>query len=338
MSRARIGGRRDAAAIVLASMAPLLPAARREWGQAMQAELDGVDPTVDRWRFVGGCALAIVSRPALGAAVSLGVLLGIVIATVLLTAGTAYLPMHIGLIAMVSVLGALYLVGDRAVFFDVGATGSRLAAAVRASGALALAWVALDIVLSFRSGDGNVVDRASTGVPIVTVLLALYLVGFMSQTSHALADRWVLIRGVGFGVTSALVWLVMVLARASLPLSSRSAAAILAVAIVAAAVVGAPRGKAVSAALSTGLVGALSIFVAAHLVLTYSPPGWIPSDTAALTPAARLAQSRAEAGDGYLQLFLVGVLAAIAVLVRAFRSDRQPQHHLADRARPPSPS
>jgi len=65
------------------------------------------------------------------------------------------------------------------------------------------------------------------------------------------------------------------------------------------------------------LVGSLSIFVVVQLALAFGPAGWIPSDTAALTPAARLAQSRVEALESYLSLMLVGVAAAVTILLRA---------------------
>lgn len=87
-------------------------------------------------------------------------------------------------------------------------------------------------------------------------------------------------------------------------------------------VIGASRGVAMLTALCTGLVGALSIFVLVHLALAYGPAGWVPSDTAALTPAARLAQSRVEAGESYLYVVLVGVPAAIAILAGAIRNHR----------------
>ncbi len=217
MSRWWAGDRRDAAALFLDWTVPLLPDTRRQWGRAMQAELAGLGPSADRWRFAGGCALAILRRPSLGALGALLVPVGFVVATVRLTAGTAYLPLHLVLIAMVIVLAALYLCGDRVELFVPRRTGSHVAGAVRVGGALTLGWLALGIVLSHRSGDGNVVDRASTGVPIFTVLLGLCLVGFLALTSPALADNRVLTRGVGLGVLAAVAWLATALAALPIP-------------------------------------------------------------------------------------------------------------------------
>lgn len=325
MSRLDSHVQADGAALLLSWTVPLLPAADRDWGQAMQAELAAIETSGDRWRFTGGCALAILSRPGAGPLASLLVPVGVVLATVLLTVDTAYLPLRFGLIAMSLLLSVLYLAGDRAAFFAPPRARSQLAAAVRASGALTLAGLALGIVASDRSGDGNVVDRATTGVPVFTVLIALYLVGFMSLTSRALADARMLLQGVSIGLTAAVTWLAFVTAQPPLPLSSRSALAVLAIAIVVAAVVGAAHEAALLTALSSVLVGALAIFVVAHVALAYGPASWVPSDTAALTPAARLAQSRVEAVEGYLQVILIGVIAALAISVIAFRSHQGPR-------------
>jgi hypothetical protein len=319
VSRTESPARRDLAALVLAWTVPLLPARRRDWGEAMQAELAGIVAPPERRRFTRGCALAIVRRADPVPLASFAVLIAIVLATVVLTAETAYQPLHFGLIAMTFLLGLIYLTGGRVALLAPPPARSRLAGAVRAGGALTLGSLALGIVLSDRSGDGNVVDRATSGVPIFTVLIALYLVGFMALTSRALTDTLVLVRGVSLGLGAAAIWLVFVLARPPLPLTSRSAFAVLAIAILAAAVVGALNEAALLTALCTTLVGALSMFVVATLALAFGPASWVPSDTAALTPAARLAQSRVEARESYLQLILIGALAALAIAVVAYR-------------------
>jgi TRAP-type C4-dicarboxylate transport system permease small subunit len=74
---------------------------------------------------------------------------------------------------------------------------------------------------------------------------------------------------------------------------------------------------AVHTALCTALVGALCLFVFANVALAYGPAAWVPPNSAALTAAARLEQSRGEDGDTYLWVLLFGVLAATAILVNA---------------------
>jgi hypothetical protein len=224
---------------------------------------------------------------------------------------------------MIVLLSVLYLVGDRSAFFARPRGDSPLPSVVRTGAAVTLGCLALGVVLSDRSGDGNVVDRATAGVPIFTVLVALYLVGFMSLTAPALADTRVLVRGVSLGLTAAATWLAFAASQPPVPLSSRSAFGVLAIAILAAAVIGAAHQQAFLTALCTTVVGALSLFFVAHVALAYGPASWIPSDTAALTPAARLAQSRVEAGESYLQVLLIGAIAALFIFAIAYRKHRR---------------
>src|SRR3954464_4515694 len=48
----------------LRAVVRLLPASRRQWGLAMQAELAAIDGTSERWRFVLGCTRVAVPPPA----------------------------------------------------------------------------------------------------------------------------------------------------------------------------------------------------------------------------------------------------------------------------------
>ncbi len=285
----------------------------------MQAELAGINAVDDRWQFTRGCTLVIARRAALG---SFGIAVGAVLVTVLLTARTHFVPLRIGLIAMVAVLSIVALLGDRATLFAPPLTSARSCAAVRYGAVLALGWVTIGIVISFRSGAGSV-DRASSGVPILTTLIALYLIAFLSLTSRALADSWMLTCGIGLGIAAALLWLILALVHPPMPATTSAAFAVLSVASLTAAAAGAVRRAAALTALCTAVVGALSIVVLHLAAVTYGPASWVPPNSAALTPAARLVQSRAEAGDNYLGLLLVGALAAIGILASAIRHRRE---------------
>lgn len=201
------------------------------------------------------------------------------------------------------------MAGSRLPVFALRANTSCLAGAVRVSGALALAWLVLSVVVSFRSGGGDVSDRASSGVPICTVVVALYLLAFLSLTSPALADDAALAASVALGGAAGPLWLTLALVHPPLPPTGGAALVALTVAVIVAAAVSATRHAGTFTASGTGLIGALSIFASLHLALAYGPAAWIPPDSAALTPAARLAQSRAEIGDEYLPLILVGAFA-----------------------------
>ena len=54
----------DIPARIVAAAAAWLPAARRDWGRAMAAELAQVHGLADRWRFAAGALSTAVSSPA----------------------------------------------------------------------------------------------------------------------------------------------------------------------------------------------------------------------------------------------------------------------------------
>ena len=56
-------GRRDRARSLVALAARLLPAQRRDWGQAMLAEFDAIQGRWGRWRFALGCARVALVAP-----------------------------------------------------------------------------------------------------------------------------------------------------------------------------------------------------------------------------------------------------------------------------------
>ena len=65
----RAPGRRTYADRYLAVVERLLPAARRDWGRAMRAELATLDGPAERWRFALGCTrAAMLPSPAGGTA------------------------------------------------------------------------------------------------------------------------------------------------------------------------------------------------------------------------------------------------------------------------------
>lgn len=254
------------------------------------------------------------ARASLGTLVGLAVPAGLVLATALLGTRTTYLPLRAALVAMVAVLGVLQVVGAR-VLFPAPADRSPLVLAVRTGGALAVAWTALSVVLVDASDGGDAVDRARTGVPVLTVLLALLLTAFLVSTSGAPESAVAPARGAALGAGCAALWLAACLITPPLPSSGWSAALVVGLAGALGVRTGAPRGAALLTGLCTAMAAALSVVLLVGLALACGPAAWVPPDSAALTPAARLAQSRVEAGEGYLSVLLLGALAALGVLV-----------------------
>ena len=87
----------DRPARLLAFATAVLPAGRKEWGQAMSSELDRIDDPAERWRFSLGCAWAAVvirgrTREAGGAGLRSVVFAGIATALVLAAYGIVHYP------------------------------------------------------------------------------------------------------------------------------------------------------------------------------------------------------------------------------------------------------
>ena len=127
----------DRPARMLSAAVRVMPAERRDWARAMQAELAAVDQPADRWSFVWGCLRAShLLRGVLHLLVVLGAL-GAVLAWI---ATVDYAPLVWILSVVASVLAAVCWQGRRAGM--LGPTGDGVAAwLLRGGGYLAAAAV-----------------------------------------------------------------------------------------------------------------------------------------------------------------------------------------------------
>ena len=186
---------------------------------------------------------------------------------------------------------------------------------VRGGGLLLVAATFVEIAAGMASRDNTAVQELS-GVPIFTVILASYVFGFLAVTARrSPATGRVLAIGAGTGAAAAALWLASVLASPPIPRSTGATLALLAAAmIVAACATSGRRGSArlsALAALCTGTVATLLIFVLLHGLASYGPAGLIPDDSAAFTPTERLAQSRLEIVDPYIGVLFIGCFLAV---------------------------
>ncbi|GAA1853339.1 hypothetical protein [Asanoa iriomotensis] len=290
---------------VLAAAVRLLPPGRREWGTAMRAELASLRG--DRWRFTLGCVRAVATLPAVWRrAAGPTLLLGVVAATVWFTADVGYEPLRWGLVGLVCTLVVIACLGR---LRPLGPVGDHAAArAVRAGGLLLIGALAAETVVSLAHKD----SRDVTGVPVLTVMFAGYLLGFLALTARrSTASSRTLVAGALAGVGAAAAWTAMVFAFPPIP--PGPALAVLTIALgagVAATIAG--HRAALLAASCAGTVGALLTLHAVLALSTWGPAGLIPDlAPAALTPADNLANSRIELQDPYLWLLLLGWLIAL---------------------------
>jgi hypothetical protein len=319
----------DGADSLLAIAVWLLPAGRREWGQAMRAELAAVSSTRARWWFAAGCARTVVTQPAVLRRNGYPALMIGTLVTVLGWSSTvAYPPLRWGLVTLVSVLVGVSWLGRRPGILGPVAE-DRAARLVRAGGHLLVGAMTIMLVLSTTSHH-DPEEQAHNAVPILTVLLTSHLLGFVAVTSRRTATTGrVLATGIAAGVTIAVLCITVVLVAPPIPANIGPALAMITVAMAAAAAAAnaGPRGsteRGMLAALCAGTIAALLIFILVALLSSYGPARLIPDLVpAALTPADDLANSRIEIQDPYVALLFLASLLAVGLSIASIATKQR---------------
>jgi hypothetical protein len=292
----------------------------------MRTELREVPPGWQRWRFALGCLTAIVTPRSTAHALTNSVLsAGALTGAVVLTAPVPYPPLRAATLRLVATVVALGWLGRfRGPLGPVRA--SVAARLTRAGLCLMVGVMTLRVVLFLRAPTGNPVERSSVGAPMLTLVLATYLTGFLAVTARrGAATTRALGAGVAAGLAAALLWLAIVLILPPVPESADLALALIAITagVAAYATAGTTRRAepAHIAALLAGAVAALSIVMLVAALSAVAPPSMIPHlAEAALTPSARLAQSRVELEDPYVAVLFVGGLLAAALALTSRRA------------------
>ncbi|MEV7965880.1 hypothetical protein AB0O34_07835 [Sphaerisporangium sp. NPDC088356] len=347
----------------------LPPAGRREWGRAMQAELAQIESAAERRRFALGCMRASLTQPRLLVAAGYpSLMLGAIAGTVVWTGRVTYAPLRAGLIGLVAILLALSWLARRPGVFGPVAEGLA-ARLVRVGGYLLVGASAVLTIHSLRLATNSLPEKAGTGVPIITTVLVLYTVAFVTVTARgSAAGMRVLAIGGGCGVAAAVACLVPVLVFPPLPVSSAWAIAAIATAGCAAALISVSRsnrsgdagrpaltgvagvagksdlagrtgpvGQSLIALLCAATVAALLIFVYVDVLLQFFPH-WVPDTSPVNVPAAnRLDNNRRGAEDPYFAILLMGGLLA-ATLSTVIIATRRPQPGRPEPLQPGAPS
>lgn len=317
------------AGVLLRFVVAFLPARRREWGRAMRAEFANLDDASERWPFVLGCLRATLSQASVGATGRVLASAGSIGAVVALTARTGYPPLRVALIAYVVLLVAVAWAGR----LPALASANRPAGWLRLGGVALVGVFATGVVTGLGTG-GNPVDRAAAGVPILAAVSCCYLVAVVVSTAGygrssgygSSGNGW---SGLAIGAAAGVLWAAAVLVFPPVPTAASAAWLSMLIAAVAAAALALRRtrgpGFAVAPVLAAAATCALVIDVAEGLIATLAPVRFIPllADGAGpLTPAARIAQSRAELGDHYIAVLFVGALTALGLVVATLLSPR----------------
>jgi hypothetical protein len=227
----------DGAARLLGWAVRLLPARRREWGRAMQAELAAIEPGPERRRFALTCTRAALSRPATVVKVGRPSLVAVAVAgTVVMTGAIRPATIRLEAIAMVVGLAALPWLARRLAIFGPVAPG-RTARLVSAGGFAVIATDVLIFIDYARRSPGGEVDgdvtTATTLIAIWTAMLSIYAIALVRMTARrSSVATHTLATGAGIGVAAAAAWLTAAFLDPGVPTSSGPAV----VAIAAAAV------------------------------------------------------------------------------------------------------
>jgi hypothetical protein len=170
---------------LLAAATATLPASRREWGQAMAAELAQVPDRGPRWRFAAGCARAAVlppgrSRGAVGVA---GAVVVVAVGTgAVLPAGRVFALVFVGLLGGLATLAVVRSRGAGGAEMGAAGAGRGGPGAVVAGLALAAVAACLAVTIYYLAEHPFYDQLRSSGVaeslpPVTAVVLAVVLAG-----------------------------------------------------------------------------------------------------------------------------------------------------------------
>jgi hypothetical protein len=317
---------RDRPARLLSAAVQVMPARRRDWGHAMQAELAAIGDRPDRWSFAWGCVrAAAVQFHLLRAAVHLLVVLGTLSVLLAWVATVDYPPLAWILAAVVTVLAAVCWEGRRAGMLGPAGEGAT-AWLLRGCGYLAAGGIVMAAVAHLRPPTPEAVDKG-IGFLVLTTTAAGLLIGpatLFAQRSAATAR--VLITGAGSGLAATLIWLVVVVAAPPIPATAGLALLLTGAAAAAAVPATSGRSGTTQGSLLAGLLAVATtmalIFVAVLVLANWGPDRLIPAITPHALPANRVSESRIEIVDPYVLLVVLSGIAGAALGAAAILTRR----------------
>ncbi len=326
----RAPGRRTFADRYLAVVERMLPAARRDWGRAMRAELATLDGSAERWRFALGCTrAAMLPSPTSGSA---GRSLAFVGASALVLAGEVALAGVIGdFTPLVLALALLAWLGRRPSYF--GPVRPDRATRFARAGGYCLAAACVIALVAAEGAPGLFRPGSLRSGTTFALVLTLVVGAFLAMTARTTRlDGAAMIGGIGAGlIAGAAGFVVLPFERVGTPLAhglpghGTWLAALPFAAPAAAALVTGRRTRssdqAVMAALCAAAVGALMIALAGLSAIIFLPdkvpdivgPVMLPGATA----AQRQLENSIEASDPYFGLLVFGALLAAVLWAMA---------------------
>jgi hypothetical protein len=316
----------DWPARVLAVASRVMPAGRRDWGAAMQAELAAIAEPPDRRSFARGCVRAAAAQfHLLRGAVHLLVVLGTLATLLAWTATVDYPPLAWILYVSVSILTGVCWQARRAEMF--GPTGDGVTAwLLRGGGYLIAGGIAAVAVAHTHPATLEATD-AGVGVLVFATIPASFLIGLATVCAkRSAASGRVLITAAGSGLAATLVWLVIVVVVPPVPASVGLALALTCVAAATAVLANSGRSGTTEGGLLAGLLATATtmalIFAGVVVLAHWGPDSLIPHITPHALPADRIAESRIEIVDPYVLILVLSGLTATALGLAAVLTRR----------------
>lgn len=285
----------------LALVVRLLPSYRREWGEAMLAELAALEDGRSRRRHALGCARAVLLDPGVLRTLGLhAVALGFAAAVFALALGERSVGVRVETLVLLAVLGVVAWAGRRS-----GVADEPMARRFRGAG---YAVVGGSLLLLLTGPGGNGGDPGGWWVAGLAFVLCLVAVVAVTARGAAVGSLGIVAAVV---VAGAAVWWVPMLFLGSVRAHPQWALAIVAASALLTARLARPGDREV-AVLVTAFASCLLIFVVA--VGTYAAfPGLAPdiATAQAVNPAL---ENQIESTDPYIGELLLGALLGVAVV------------------------
>jgi hypothetical protein len=295
---------------LLAAAVRVMPAARRDWGRAMQAELAAIGEPADRWSFAWGCLRAAAVRfHLLRGVLHLLVVLGTLGALLAWISTTDYPPLAWILSGIVSVLAAVCWQARRAGM--LGPAGDSGAAWLLRGGGYVLAAAVTTVALAHGHPAGD-------GVLAFATIAGSFLIGLTAASARrSAATRRVLLTGTGSAMAATGVWLIAVLAVPPIPATVGRALTATAAAAVVATLANAGSSGSTPGGLLAGLLATAAtmafIFGTVVLFAHLGPDSLIPDITPGALPGQHISESRIEIVDPYVLILILSAVAATAL-------------------------
>jgi hypothetical protein len=307
----------DWAAQLLSAAVRVMPAERRDWGRAMQAELAAIDEPSDRSSFAWGCLRAAAVRfHLLRGLLHLLVVLG-ALGSLLAWIVTLDYPLLVLILSVVvSVLAAVCWQGRRAGM--LGPVGDSAAAwLLRVGGYLTAAAVAA-VALAHAGPATLEAAGADDGVLGITTVAASFLIGFaVVSAARSAATARVVITGAGSALAATVAWLLVVLVAPPIPATVGWALTATGAAAVVAVLANSGPSSTAERSLLAGLLATAAtmalIFLTVELLAHWGPDALIPDITPAALPGQHISESRVEIVDPYVLMLVLSALAATAL-------------------------